>query len=53
VEPAPAEHAPTAGPRGRFVVLRRRRRQPEPEVETPAVSEAVSQVAGEDAAPAS
>jgi lysophospholipase L1-like esterase len=39
VEPAPPEQARTAGPRGRFVVLRRRRRQPEPEVETPAETE--------------
>jgi hypothetical protein len=39
VEPAPAEHARTAGPRGRFVLLRRRRRQPEGDVEAPAESE--------------
>ena len=41
VEPAPAGQARAAGPRGRFVVLRRRRQQPEADVETPAVSETV------------
>ncbi|MDX6323834.1 MAG: hypothetical protein QOK15_188 [Nocardioidaceae bacterium] len=39
VEPAPAEQTRTAGPRGRFVLLRRRRRQPEADVEAPAASE--------------
>jgi lysophospholipase L1-like esterase len=42
VEPAPVEHTRTAGPRERFVLLRRRRRQPEAEVEAPSPSEQTS-----------
>jgi lysophospholipase L1-like esterase len=41
VEPATGEQARAAGGRGRFVLLRPRRPQPEAEVETPAASEKV------------
>jgi hypothetical protein len=42
IEPVAADEAPPAGRFGRFVLLRRRRRQPEPEVESPAAQEPVS-----------
>jgi hypothetical protein len=41
IEPVAEEEAPPAGRFGRFVLLRRRRRQPEPEVESPAQDEPV------------
>ena len=39
IEPVAEGEAPAAGTRGRFVLLRRRRRQPETEVETPYATE--------------
>lgn len=39
VEPVAPEQAPVGGPRGPFVLLRRRRRQPEAEVEAPSLTE--------------
>jgi lysophospholipase L1-like esterase len=42
IEPVAEAEAPPAGRFGRFVLLRRRRRQPEPEVEPPAPDESVA-----------
>jgi lysophospholipase L1-like esterase len=42
IEPVEEGQAPPAGARGRFVLLRRRRRQPETDVETPLATEAES-----------
>ena len=42
IEPVAEAEAPPAGRFGRFVLLRRRRRQPEPEVEPPAQDEPVA-----------
>jgi lysophospholipase L1-like esterase len=48
VEPVETEHAPATPGRGGFVLLRRRRRQPEGEVEAPQVTEqAVTQASSE------
>jgi hypothetical protein len=41
VEPVDAQHAPATQGRGGFVLLRRRRRQPEGDVEAPQVTEQV------------
>ena len=43
IEPVEEGQVPAAGPRGRFVLLRRRRRQPDTDVETPKPTEDESQ----------
>ena len=42
IEPVAEEAAPPAGAFGRFVLLRRRRRRPEPDVEPPTLEEPVT-----------